>query len=121
MEVGVRGFPTAAQKPTDVIGVDFDPYDTPSEHAECFLIHGKVIYDGFCSTYREWHICVRGFLDGLRCKTLDDLPKAPILWQDEGQYYETMAAIAYDLKRGSQGAIGTIVAAILALKGCNVI
>jgi hypothetical protein len=128
--VGIRGFPTEAVKKTDIIGVDFDPYDTEAEHRENFVIpnwflvaawRGRVVYDGFCSTYREWHIWVQGFNAGLRTGTWEDLPKCPVLWQDEAQYYETAASLAYDLKRGSQGAIGTIVAAILALKGFNTI
>ncbi len=121
---GIRGFPLAAIKNTDIEGVDFDQYDTEAEHAENFVIpdwfpiaslRGKVLYDGFCSTYREWHITVRGFMAGLRISTWDNLPKCPVLWQDEGQYYEAAAAVAYDLKRGSQGAIIGMISLIFTL------
>lgn len=103
VEVGVRGFPLAAVNKTDVVGEDYDPYDSEGEHAECFLVNGKVIYDGFCSTYREWHISWRGAMAGLRAKTFEELPKAPTLWQDEGQYYEVMGAVFYDVKKLLQG------------------
>lgn len=109
---GIRGFPLSATKPTDVEGVDFDQYDSEEEHAEIFvvpewvpIIGGKCLWNGNLSTYREIHIAIRGFYAGLRCKQDEDLPKCPILWAEEGQYYEGYAAIAYDLKRGSQGAI----------------
>lgn len=49
-----------------------------------------------------------------------DLPKVPAEWADEGQYYEGMAAIAYDVKRGQQSALVAVVTVILAylrLKG----
>jgi len=95
-------------------GYDYDPYDTPGEHAEIFQFRGKVYWDGAFSTYREIHISIRGFYAGLRCGTFEDLPVAPPLWQDEGQYYEGVAAIAYDLKRGSAGFIGSVVVLLLA-------
>jgi len=126
---GIRGFPLSASKNTDVEGVDFDQYDTEAEHAENFVLpdwfpiaslRGRVLYDGFCSTSREWHITVRGFMAGLRISTWDNLPKCPVLWQDEAQYYEAAAAVAYDLKRGSQGAIigiGSLIITLAASKG----
>jgi len=124
--VGLRGFPLAATKREDKEGENFDQYDTADEHAENFVVpdwfpvkawRGKVIYDGFCSTYREWHITWRGFFAGLRCGTFEDLPKCPVLWQDEAQYYEAAAAVAYDLKRGSQSAILTGVGLVLTYFG----
>jgi len=85
-----------------------DPYDTPEEHREIIQIFGRVLYDGPFSTWREIHIGIRGFVSGLRTGTFEDLPKCPPEWEDEGQYYEGVAAIAYDLKRGSQSALLTI-------------
>jgi hypothetical protein len=97
-----------------------DPYDTPEERAEILTFRGKVLYDGPFSTYREIHIAIRGFYAGLRTGTFEDLPKVPAEWTDEGQYYEGMAAIAYDVKRGQQSALVAVVTVILAylrLKG----
>lgn len=99
VERGIRGFPMAAMSKDDVLGEDYDPYDIPCEHAESFVVNGKVVYDGLWSTSREWHISVRGFYAGLKAKTFEDLPKCPTLWQDEGQYFEACAAVAYDGKR----------------------
>ena len=122
VERGIRGFPLAATKPTDVEGVDFDQYDTPGEHAEIFVFRGRVLWDGNLSTYREIHISIRGIVAGLRCGTYEDLPKCPVLWVDEAQYYEGYGAIAYDLKRGSQGGIiGGIITAIAAAKALGII
>jgi hypothetical protein len=94
-----------------------DPYDTPEEHAEILTFRGKVLYDGPFSTYREIHIAIRGFYAGLRTGTFEDLPKVPVEWSDEGQYYEGMAAIAYDVKRGQQSAIVAAITVILAFCG----
>ena len=119
---GIRGFPLSATKPTDVEGVDFDPYDTPEEHAEIFVVRGRVLWDGNLSTYREIHLAIRGIIAGLRCGTYEDLPKCPVLWSDEGQYYEGYGAIFYDLKRGSQGGIiGGIITLAAALKALGII
>ena len=127
--LGIRGFPLAAVKSTDIVGVDFDPHDTPEEHAEIFVVptwfpfwKGKVLWDGNLSTFRELHIATRGAIAGLRCGTYEDLPKAPVLFEDEGQYYEGYAAIFYDLKRGSQGGIiGGIMALAAGLKAFGLI
>lgn len=101
-------------------GYETDPYNTPEEHAELIQFRGRVLYDGLFSTWREIHISIRGFYAGLRTGTFENLPECPPLWQDEGQYYESMAAIAYDLKRGQQSAIvaiGTVLLTYLKLKG----
>jgi hypothetical protein len=92
-----------------------DPYDTPEERKEILSF-----YDGPFSTWREIHITVRGAYAGLQTGTFENLPKCPAEWSDEGQYYEGAAAIAYDLKRGSQSAILTTITLIggyLALRG----
>ena len=79
-------------------GYDFDPYDSPGEKVEGFFV-GQIVNrfvsdpDGFCSTYREWHIMWQGAYAGFRAKTLGDVPKVPPLWQDEGQYYEGAAML----------------------------
>jgi hypothetical protein len=84
-------------------GYDYDPYDTPGEKAEGFFV-GKLVNrfvsdpDGFCSTYREWHILWRGAYAGFRGATLGDVPKCPPLWQDEAQYFESAAMVANVVK-----------------------
>ena len=83
---------------TGIAGYDFDPYDSPGEKAEGMFV-GTIIgkftgeADGFCSTYREWHIFWQGAYAGFRAKTLGDVPTVPPLWQDEGQYYEGAAML----------------------------
>jgi len=104
------GVPVAIRRP----GYEYDPYDNPAEHAEILTFRGRVIYDGLFSTWREIHIGIRGAYAGLKTGTFEDLPECPPLWEDEGQYYEGISAIAYDLKRGSQSAIITGAALILA-------
>lgn len=95
--------PNAAPVAKGEAGYDFDPYDTPGEHAEGFFV-GKLVNrfvsdpDGFCSTYREWHIMWRGAYAGFRGATLGDVPKCPPLWQDEAQYFESAAMVANVIK-----------------------
>jgi hypothetical protein len=77
-------------------GYDYDPYDTPGERAEGMFIGnllGKFTgeTDGFCSTYREWHIFVRGMYAGFRGPTMGAVPECPPLWRDEAQYFEGAA------------------------------
>lgn len=75
-----------------------DPYDTPEERAEgCFV--GKIANmvlkafglsdpEGFCSTYREWHIFLAGIWAGLKAAQFADIPECPPMWEDEQQYYK---------------------------------
>lgn len=84
-------------------GYDFDPYDDAGERAEGMFV-GKLIgkftgeTDGFCSTYREWHIFLAGISAGLKAGTLSAVPDCPPLWQDEAQYFNTPAMIANVVK-----------------------
>jgi hypothetical protein len=96
-----------------------DPYDSPEERAEIFVWNGKVYWDGLFSTYREIHISIRGFYAGLKCGAFEDLPKCPVMWSDEGQYYEGFAAIAYECKRYGLGALagGLILKFVLPIIG----
>jgi len=101
-----------------VNGVDYDTYDTPGERAEGMFV-GKLIgkftgeTDGFCSTYREWHIMWRGIYDGFRAPTLGAVPKCPPLWEDEAQYYEPASMLANVIKC-QWPAVATGIAAIAA-------
>ena len=84
-------------------GVDYDPYDSPGERAEGMFI-GQLVNrfisdpDGFCSTYREWHIMIRGMYAGFRAPTLGAVPPCPPLWQDEAQYFEGAAMVTNVIK-----------------------
>jgi hypothetical protein len=84
-------------------GYDYDPYDSPGERAEGMFI-GKLIgkftgeADGFCSTYREWHIFLAGISAGFKAATLGQVPDCPPLWQDEAQYFNTPAMVANVVK-----------------------
>jgi hypothetical protein len=95
--------PSAAPIGAGEAGYDFDPYDSPGERAEGFFV-GKLVNrfisdpDGFCSTYREWHIMLRGMYAGFKGATLGDVPKCPPLWQDEAQYFESSAMVANVIK-----------------------
>jgi hypothetical protein len=76
-----------------------DPYDTPGERAEGFFV-GKIIgkftgeTDGFCSTYREWHILLAGIWAGMKAAQFADIPECPEYWADEAQYYHGGALVS---------------------------
>jgi hypothetical protein len=77
-----------------------DPYDTPEERAELgtpaiFAWSGK---DGLFSTWRERHVFLRGFYQGLRLGILEKLPACPAMWNDEGQYWEGGCEIGYAVR-----------------------
>ena len=97
-------------------GYEYDPYDTPGEHAEILTMHGKVMYDGPFSTYREIHIGIRGTSAGLRAGTLSNVPECPPLWQDEGQYWDGCAMIANVIKSNWPGVLGTLGGVVAYLK-----
>lgn len=81
-----------------------DPYDTPEERAEgCFVGHIANIFlkafgladpEGFCSTYREWHIFLAGLWAGFKAAQFADIPDCPAMWYDEQQYYAGGAILA---------------------------
>ena len=81
-----------------------DPYDSPEERAEgCFVgaiasgilaKFGLIDVNGFCSTFREWHIFQAGIWAGFRAGQLADIPECPEYWQDEAQYYHGGAMLA---------------------------
>lgn len=84
-------------------GYEYDPYDSPGERAEGMFV-GTFIgrftgeTDGFCSTYREWHIFLAGISAGFKAPTLGQVPDCPPLWQDEAQYFNTPAMVANVVK-----------------------
>jgi len=90
-----------------------DPYDSPGERAEGFFI-GNIISkftgesDGFCSTYREWHIFLAAVTTGLRAKTFENVPECPPLWKDERQYWDMPAMIANVIKCQWPGVVAVI-------------
>lgn len=69
---------------------DYDPFDSPEERAELgsspLPFTGK---EGVWSTWRERHISLAGFLDGLTRPIWRGLPDCPEKWKDEPQYYRT--------------------------------
>jgi hypothetical protein len=77
-----------------------DPYDSPGERAEGMFI-GKLISrvtgesDGFCSTYREWHIFCRGLFSGFKTVLTGKFDICPDMWKDEVQYYEGGQELGY--------------------------
>lgn len=105
-------------------GYDYDPYDSPGERAEGMFI-GRILGkftgdpDGFCSTYREWHILLAGVSAGLKAGTLSQVPDCPPLWMDEMQYFNTPAMLANVLKCQWPGVV-TVVGGILAANAAGI-
>jgi hypothetical protein len=109
---GVKKTPSDPAIPTK------DPYDSPEERAEgCFV--GKIVtlllasfglkdQDGFCSTYREWHIFWAGIWAGARAAQFADIPECPEYWIDEMQYYRGGAILANVAKIYGTSALATI-------------
>lgn len=94
-----------------------DPYDSISERMEgCFVgkLVGKALGllgiflrveglndpNGFCSTYREWHISLRGFHSGFATELGGKFTPVPDMWKDEAQYYEMAQELGYITKTG---------------------
>lgn len=111
--------------PSGEAGYDFDPYDSPGEHAEGMFV-GEIVNrfvsdpSGFCSTYREWHIMLRGAYAGFRGKTFGDVPKCPPLWQDEAQYFEG-AAMVFNVIKCQWPTVTVAVGAFITANYTNVI
>ena len=95
-----------------------DPYDSISERMEgCFVgkLVGKLLGvvgiflriqglddpNGFCSTYREWHIFLRGFHSGFATILGGKFDPVPDMWKDEAQYYEMAQELGYIIKTGN--------------------
>jgi hypothetical protein len=101
------GAPSPQQQPAPAAtgrpGYEYDPYDSPGERAEGMFV-GTLIgkftreTDGFCSTYREWHIFLAGISAGFRSPILGQVPDCPPLWQDEAQYFNTAAMVTNVIK-----------------------
>lgn len=108
----VNGVPVQERR----AGYEFDPYDTPAEHAEILTIRGRVLYDGPFSTFREIHIGIVGTAAGLRAGTFENVPPCPPLWQDEQQYFDGCAMIANVIKSNWPGVLATITGGWLYLK-----
>jgi hypothetical protein len=94
-----------------------DPYDSISERMEgCFVgklvgkslgllgiflrIEGLNDPNGFASTYREWHIFLRGFHSGFATELGGKFTPVPDMWKDEAQYYEMAQELGYITKTG---------------------
>jgi hypothetical protein len=100
-----------------------DPYDTPGERAEgCFVgaivsgilrKFGLIDVNGFCSTYREWHILQAGIWAGFKAGQLADIPECPAYWQDEAQYYHGGAMIANVAKIYGTSGLATLGGVVL--------
>ncbi len=96
-----------------------DPYDSESERAEGMFV-GKLVAkltgepDGFCSTYREWHIFCRGISNGFKTQLTDKFTDCPEMWNDEAQYYEGGQELGYVARNAfiffCSGSVGTTVA-----------
>ena len=107
-------------------GYEYDPYNSPGERAEGMFIGvlvGKFTgeTDGFCSTYREWHIFVQGLYAGFRAPQLGAVPECPPLWEDESQYFEGAAMIANVGKIYGTSTLATLAGAVVALKGSGIV
>jgi len=87
-----------------------DEYDSIGERSEGMFV-GRIISmllakigiidsDGFCSTYREWHILCRGFYSGFAAALGEKFAPCPDKWKDEAQYYEGGQEVGYILKNG---------------------
>jgi hypothetical protein len=95
-----------------------DIYDSPGERAEgCFVgtivamilaLFGLKDFNGFCSTYREWHIFLAGIWAGLRAAQFADIPECPDYWMDEMQYYRGGAILANVSKIYGTSAAATV-------------
>ena len=101
---------TAEEIAAGCTGNPNDPYDSIGERAEgCFVgqlvnrllkLVGLADPDGFCSTYREWHIFLRGFHSGFNTALGAKFEPVPEMWEDEAQYYESAQEIGYIVKNG---------------------
>lgn len=100
---------TAEEIAAGCTGNPDDPYDSIGERAEgCFV--GKLVTkllgkigvvtgdDGFASTYREWHIFLRGFHSGFNTELFKKFDNCPDYWNDEAQYYEGAQELGYVVK-----------------------
>jgi hypothetical protein len=104
-------------------GSVIDPYDSPAERAEgCFVgtivsgilaKFGLIDVNGFCSTYREWHIFQAGIWAGFRAGQLADIPECPEYWQDEAQYYHGGAMLANVAKIYGTSGLATLGGVVL--------
>lgn len=100
-----------------------DPYDTPSERAECDdWIFNKLFFwtgvGGTFSTWRERHIFLRGFYNGFNTQLQQKFDPCPEMWEDEAQYYEAGQEAGYIVKNGAiwiptSGAVGATLTYVL--------
>ena len=114
---------TAEEIAAGCTGNPKDFYDSIGERTEgCFV--GKIVSrilakfgiidnDGFCSTYREWHILCRGIYSGFNTVLGAKFDPIPSYWEDEAQYYEGGQEFGYIVKNGAlyipTSAIGTLI------------
>lgn len=108
-----------------------DPYDSPGEREEgCFVgvfvsgilaKFGLIDVDGFCSTYREWHIFLAGIWAGVKAPQLADIPDCPEYWQDEMQYYTGGAIVSNVAKIYGTAGLAALTGAGLAINYAEVL
>jgi len=113
VQLGIYGFPLSPQKPTDVEGVDFDPYASADQVADIW--RPTIPFHN----YRKIHIFMNGIFAGLKCTAYENLPVCPILWQtaDGGSHYWDGGVVAaYEFKRYFTGAAVGAVGAGLTIK-----
>lgn len=97
-----------------------DPYDSEEERAEGSMFIGRLVAkltkdpDGFCSTYREWHIFCRGFASGFRTQLTDKFTDCPEMWEEEIHYYQGGQELGYVARNAfifiCAGSAGTTIA-----------
>lgn len=103
----VSKFPIEPSSPTDVIGVDYDPYDIDyggyDQHSDVWSPNIPF------HNYRQRHVSQNAFYAGYGA-TLP-LPPCPKLWGDVAHYWNTMCFVgwlSYELPRYAGGAITAI-------------
>jgi len=108
----VSKFPIEPKNPTDVIGVDYDPYDIDyggyDQHTD--LWNPNIPFHNV----RQRHVSQHAFYVGYG-STLP-LPKCPRLWGDVSHYWNSMCLlgwICYELPRVGGGILLTIVVGML--------
>lgn len=103
----VSKFPIEPSKPTDVIGVDYDPYDVDyggyDQHSDVW--NSNIPFHN----YRQRHVSQQAFYAGYG-STLP-LPKCPPLWGDVSHYWNSMCLfgwICYEIPRVGGGVLLTL-------------
>lgn len=112
----VSKFPIEPSKPTDVIGVDYDPYDIDysgyDQHTDVW--NSNIPFHN----YRQRHVSQQAFYTGYG--STFPLPKCPPLWGDVSHYWNSMCLfgwLCYELPRVGGGVLLTIIVGYAKLHG----